>query len=315
MRRALALLVLLVAASARAQAPPPASAVKPPSLKAVWDPASRTLGSLAPLTVELPVPSSAFYLEGDLSEGADWGPQARIARITQEPPAAYPGALKLRVQVQIFAVGDVALPPLTVVLRTASSSAEFLLAPPMLHVTPLLPQGNQPKPPAAPPLPVPKPFPLGWVILAAALAALAAFGGVFLVRKWREGRKAPPPPPSLKETDPDRWAREEAARILQSKDGPKERYSALSEMLREYLEIKLHEPFLEWTTSEVHEGCLRHAVLHGPATTDLLGVLSLCDWVQFARHEPSRDEEQILARRVESLLAAVARPPAQEKAS
>jgi hypothetical protein len=314
-RRALAVFALLLAASAWTQAPPPATPAEPQILKPDWDPAVYSVGSLAGLTVRLPVPASAFYMEGDLSEGADWGPRATIVRIIQEPPASFPGTLVLRLRIQVFAVGDVTLPPLNLVLRTQSSSSQFLLAPPPLHVAALLPPGDQPKPPAAPPLPLPAPFPLGWILLAVAAAALASLGAVFLLRRRRSRRKAPPAQPNLKETDPDRWAREEADRILRSRSGPRERYSALSGLLREYLEIKLHDPFLEWTTSEVHEGCGRHEVLHGPPTTDLLGVLSLCDWVQFARHEPSEEEERQVALRVHSILSAVSRPPLQEKAS
>lgn len=312
-RCALALLALFPAVLGWAQAPPQ-PAGRPPQVQSAWEPAVRTLGSPATLMVDLPVPSPAFFLEGDLTQGADWGPQARIARIEQELPPSFPGTVKLRVRVQVFAVGDVTLPPLTVALRTGSASQELLLAPPALHITALMPPGDQPKPPAAQPLPVPEPFPLGWVLLGVGLAALALLAAAYLLKRLRASRKAPPAPPGLKETDPDRWARQEAEKLLRSKAGAHERYAALSELLREYLEIKFREPFLEWTTSEVHEGLERRTALKGPAVTDLLGVLSLCDWVQFARHDPSPEEERLTARRVDAVLSAVARPPAQEAA-
>ncbi len=307
MRRIGCLWVLLWAALTHAAVPAPAT------LQGRWTPGVYNLGDRVSLQVQVPVRSEAFFLDGDLVAGADWG-DGRIARLVQRPPASFPGTLVLEAQVQVFSVGQVALPPLRLSVHTADQVEAYSISVPPLSITPILPPGNPPRPPAAAPLPLPVPFPWAWLVLGLGLVLLGLLGLARWLRARGRRPAAAPPAPSLRDTDPDRWAREECDRIFRGAVPAPARYGALTVLLRDYLEIKSGLPFLEWTTSEVHGGCHRLPALSGAPTTDLMGVLTLCDWVLFARYVPEPGEEKEARERSLRLISALAQPPA-EKAS
>lgn len=283
-------------------------------LQARWTAGVYHLGDRVPMQVLVPVQSDAFYLDGDLVEGADWG-DARIARLVQRPPSSFPGSLTLEAEVQVFATGVVALPPLRLSVHTADKVQAYSIAAAPLSITPLLPPGNSPKPAPAAPLALPAPFPWAWLLLGLGVAAAALLGLARWLRRRRERPSAPLAPPGLRETDPDRWVREECERLFRGAVPAPLRYGSLTVLLRDYLEIKSGLPFLEWTTSEVHAGCQRLPALSGAPTTDLMGVLSLCDWVLFARYIPTAEEEDEARQRAGRLIAALAQPSPAEKAS
>jgi hypothetical protein len=270
------------------------------------------LGSKIPMQIALPLGTPAYFLEGDLVEGAAWGSAARIASVKQSPPAAFPGTLLLDVEVQIFATGAVALPPLPLTLRTGGQPQFFQISTPAMAITPLLPPGTQPEPPAAAVLAFPRPLPWGWFLLAFAVAMMAVAIGWRLYRR-RKLAEIPRQAPSLRDTDPDRWILDEVNRLFLASLQPEERYTKLSRRLRDYLEIKTGQPFLEWTTSEVQRGLARVDDLPSGSVTDLMGVLALCDWAAFARYRPERQEENEAKVRALRFLAAVKSPSEPRK--
>jgi hypothetical protein len=261
------------------------------------------LGSRIPLQASLPLGSPAYFLEGDLVPGADWGKDARIAEVRQSPPTSYPGALALRIEIQCFNTGTVALPPLPVTVRAGGSPEPYLLKAPPITIAALLPPGDQPRPPLAAPLPLPRPFPWGLLVGALVLLALAAAGIVWWWRRRRKAPEAPQAKPSLRETDPDRWIQEEIERLFSAPLESQVRYAALSQRVRDYLELKSGLPFLEWTTGEVRQGLHRLGNLPQGAPTDVMALLSLCDWAVFARYLPEPDEEREAKRRILGFLA------------
>jgi hypothetical protein len=262
------------------------------------------LGSKIPLQIILPLDTAAYFLEGDFVEGAGWGPDARIASVKQSPPAAFPGSLVLDVEVQVFATGAVALPPLPLTLRTGGQPQYFKVSAPAMAITPLLPAGVQPEPPAAAVLALPRPLPWGWFLLAFAGALMTVAMGWRLFRR-RRLTEIPTQAPGLRDTDPDRWILDEVNGLFLAPLQPEERYTKLSRRLRDYLEIKTGLPFLEWTTSEVQKGLARRDGLPSGTVTDLMGVLALCDWAAFARYRPERPEESEAKVRALRFLAAV----------
>ena len=266
------------------------------------------LGSKIPMQIALPLGTPAYFLEGDLVEGAGWGSDARIVSVKQSPPTAFPGSLLLDVEVQIFATGTVALPPLPLTLRTGGQPQYFKVSTPAMAITPLLPAGTQPEPPAAAVLALPRPLPWGWLLLALAGALIAVAIGWRLYRR-RKLAEIPRQAPSLRDTDPDRWILDEVNGLFLASLPPEERYTKLSRRLRDYLEIKTGQPFLEWTTSEVQRGLARMDNLPSGSVTDLMGVLALCDWAAFARYRPERPEENEAKVRALRFLAAVKSPP------
>ena len=265
------------------------------------------LGSKIPFQIILPLGTPAYFLEGDLVEGAGWGPDARIASVKQSPPTAFPGSLVLDVEVQVFSTGAVALPPLPLTLRTGGQPQTFKVSVPAMAITPLLPAGMQPEPAAAAVLALPRPLPWGWFLLALAGALMAAAIGWRLYRR-RTLAEIPRQAPSLRDTDPDHWILDEVNGLFLASLQPEERYTKLSRRLRDYLEIKTGLPFLEWTTSEVQKGLARMQDLPPGTATDLMGVLALCDWAAFARYRPERPEESDARVRALRFLAAVKSP-------
>jgi hypothetical protein len=305
-----AAIALLPASGAIHAAPEP----PPKAAPSQWAPGVYHLGNLIPLEADIPIPSASFYLEGDLTEGADWG-EARIATIRQHPPETFPGILRLDLTVQLFATGTVSLPPARVAVHLPGSVLLYSVAPPPISIAPLLPPGRQPQPPPRPPLPAPLPFPWIWAVLALLAAALAFAGALLWRRRLRRRPKCPEQKPSLRETDPERWIRQEMERLRASALPPDARYAQVSQLLREYLELRFGLPFLEWTTSEVRANCTRAGQLQGSAAEDLLSVLLFSDRACFARYRPEEEEEAQAWIRIHRLLEAVARPRPLEKAS
>jgi hypothetical protein len=303
----LGLLLCIAAGTATAGA-------SPEKIQGRWTPGVYHLGNLVPLEIAVPVQSSDFYLEGKMNGGADWG-KARIARVLQAPPASYPGNLTLKAEVQVFDTGEVQLPPTELDVHTAKGVKAFLILVPPITITPLLPPGDQPQPGPAEPMPVPFPFP--WIYIAGAAAALFLLGAIvlMLVRRAKRRRGRITVKPGLKELDPDLWIRREVERLFRAELEISRRYEALSTNVRTYLEIKFERPFLEWTSSEIREGCMSIPKLTGLPSNDLTRVLRLCDGVLFARYVPTRDEESDAMQATIRVLEAVSAPAPLEEAS
>jgi len=285
-------------------APPPGTAA-PSSLKGRWilqDPAR--LGDLLVLEAALPVTSPDFFIEGDLVPGADWGP-GRVVSLAKTPPPSFPGELRLAVTVQVFATGDVGFPAARIAVRDRAGLHDRVLAPPPLHLEPLLPSGDAPRPPQLGPLPLPRGLPWGWILLAAALV-LGIPALALGLRKARTRSASPPPKPTLRETDPPLWARREVERVFAECLDPGLRYETLSMILRALLEWRFDRPFLEWTGIEVRKGLADLAELPPDAGRAYASVLELCDLVLFARHLPGGAEEDAARR---TALQALAQTP------
>lgn len=275
-------LLFLQAGAPRAQAP---------QVSARWEPGVFHLGDPAELDIELPVKVADFYVEGGLSAGSDWG-DGRIRSVEDAPPPAFPGTLKLRVKVQLFKVGEVQLPPAKVTLRLADGRESFTITPPPLHVTPLLPPGPQPEPPPANLIPIPASVP--WLIIAGTAVVLVLFVLLLLYFVRRAMGKETPKPAEipLKERDSHRWILSEVERLFRTELPLPTRYEILSKRLREYLELTMSRPFLEWTTTEIHKASSEIERLSGKPSARLVGVLRFCDSVLFARFAPEKEEEE-----------------------
>ncbi len=272
--------------------PAPGAAQTPPEgLRATagWTPSVYHIGDLVPLEISLPLSSPDFFIETNLAAGKTWG-GAHVVKVEQIPPDSYPGSLILRVTVQFFAMGSVQLPRTRLTLHRSNGESTFSVNPPPLSITPLLPPGPQPEPPFAPPLSTPLPFPwvyaaLGVLVLAGALAIL-----LWLLRRTGNAPSGNRGEVSLKERDPHLWAVGEIERLFRADITAYRRCEALSRVLREYLEVTLKRPFMEWTTHEIRTGCADIAPLAGEPSEQLFSVLSLCDRVLFARFLPGKKE-------------------------
>jgi hypothetical protein len=293
-------------------APPPPKS--PAALTLRWQPGTYHLGDAVPFEVAVPLGAREFFIEGDLSEGTDWG-DATILKVRQELPAAFPGTLRIQGEVQVFDVGSITLPPLAFAVHVSDGPQPYSLKAPPLTIQALLPPGSQPKPPIAAPLAIPAPFPWAWAVGGLLLAALLGLGGFLLYRRLRRAKAEPRAKPDLKEVDPDRWIREEIEKIFRAPAEAPVRYQKLSEALRQYLSIRFGKPFPEWTTAEVSRGLGEIDALRGVRLEDPLNLLAFCDVVMFARYRPQPEEEQDAREIALEFLDTIQRPRELEAAS
>lgn len=125
---------------------------------------------------------------------------------------------------------------------------------------------------------------IGLIVLAAVLAIAAYY---FLIRK----KKATPVlTVRLKPTIPPYEAALEALTALRQKKlwqagRVKDYYTELTEIVREYIELRFSVRALEMTTSEI-ETALRPLVISGTARERLYQTLKLADMVKFAKAQP-----------------------------
>jgi hypothetical protein len=291
-----------------AQAAPP-SAATVAQAECRWAPGVYKLGEPVPLAILLPLDASDFFLTGLPAVGSEWA-SGRVREVKQEKPPSYPGTLEITLTVQLFAVGEVALPPVLVSVNTAEGAKTYQAEPPPVKIQPSL-EEKADAPPPAQVLPFPAPGPWGWVIAGMVLCAALAAGAAWLLKRLRKGPALPPAP---QVADPDAWIRREVERLLAGGVEPAFRYGALSRSLREYLEIKTGLPFPDWTTAEIRLGLDPVRRLDGEPGRGLVQVLALCDQVKFARYAPPADEEALVRPRVATLLEALRRPePAQPR--
>ncbi len=129
--------------------------------------------------------------------------------------------------------------------------------------------------------------PLWWLAAALLLAAV----GFFLWHKRKRALAGPPPPPPV---PADEQALKKL-RELQASDWIatgrlKEFYSALSEIMREYLERGFQIPALERTTSELLRDVRHQARFSSEQFMTLKELLEAGDLVKFAKFRPDADE-------------------------
>lgn len=125
--------------------------------------------------------------------------------------------------------------------------------------------------------------PLWWGLLTVILLA----AGIYVWKKRQKVLKGPPPPPPVP-------ADETALKKLQSlKDSGwiesgkiKEFYSALSDILRGYLEEGFGIPALERTTTELMRDVQKHKAFLALRQVNLKDLLEECDLVKFAKFRP-----------------------------
>lgn len=275
----------------------------PANAECRWAPGLYSLGEPVVLEVRLPLEGPDFFLTGIPAVGTDWA-AARVASSSQETPTHYPGTLMLSLKLQLFAVGEVTLPPVLFSVNTASGAKSFLVGPPPIPVKASLKEGEVAPPPAQV-IPYPEPGLWGLFFLGLVLLAILGAAGAFLLKRMRQSAALPTPPQKL---DPDAWIRAEVSRLLGSGVEAAFRYGALSRCLREYLEIKTELPFPDWTTHEIRAYVDRVPRLDDETARGLVRLLVLCDQVKFARYLPSAEEERAVRPVVDAVLSAMLRP-------
>lgn len=193
---------------------------------------------------------------------------------------------RFAVQLQNFTTGQQTLPGLELTYRDEKGKEHSLKTPELQVVIQEIPAGPKDKGDIRGIKGVVGPVawsPWWWVLLGLAVAG----GAVWLWRKrQKELQGSPPPPPvpadetalkKLRELRTAGWA--ETGRI-------KEFYSALSDILRSYLENGFHCPALERTTNELIRDLRNRSVFSPERLMALKELLEACDLVKFAKFRP-----------------------------
>ncbi len=136
-------------------------------------------------------------------------------------------------------------------------------------------------------------FPRDWrPILLLAGAALAVLAAIFAVVWWRRHRTRPRvvAPPEAAHVLAIRALDALRARALPQAGAFKEFYSALSDVVRTYLEQRFALRAPEMTTEEFLQAATRGGRLERPHRELLGDFLVECDLVKFARHVPTQEQ-------------------------
>ncbi len=207
------------------------------------------------------------------------------------------GTLTSSIQIEavLFATGDIPTPELSVAIRKPDGEIINRPARPIeVSVTPLeLREDEELKdiePQAV--LPVP-PDPISFVQERSGLVIFTAFGALGLAilalylwqRRLSSTRPDPGAPAEIALRELDRIA----SMPLESESDFKERYTLVSECLRNYLLSRFYVPAPELTTRQTVEELELSGRLDS-AIYPLEGILEECDLVKFARFLPKRDD-------------------------
>jgi hypothetical protein len=137
-----------------------------------------------------------------------------------------------------------------------------------------------------------------WYIILGALIVLAIFAIVYYIRESRK-KPAAPLPPRPKET-PYETAIKALRKMEEEKawqNGEiKQYYTALTDILREYIERQFQVPAMELTTDELLQNIKPVTILNQQKDT-LRAVLTTADLVKFAKMHPGQEEHYDCLRR------------------
>jgi hypothetical protein len=236
-----------------------------------------------PFTVEV---------EGDGPAGTAWtfpaeagSEQVELRAVPVDPRTAAPAPGTQRYQATAFALGEVAVPPVSVDYRLGDGTSGTAATEPIpLNIGSLLPR--DPKEQTLADIRAPLPLAIGlpfWLALALVVIVLA--GLVLWVRARRQKRSRPAEPAQLV-LSPDAEALAALDRLQASgalaRGEYRTFYIALAETAKRYLERRLSAPVLEMTSSEAVAYLRGH--VHGSALAPVVRELaSAADQVKFAR--------------------------------
>lgn len=190
-----------------------------------------------------------------------------------------------------FDSGYYVIPPIRIgyMLRGDTNTYFTQTAPVSLSVNTVQTDQKQDIKPIKPPLRAPVTFReiITWVLILLLIGAIAF--GVYYFIKMRE-KKEPLIRLRLKPTIPPDEAALEAFETLRSKKlwqsgRVKEYYSEMTDIVREYMELRFSIRALEMTTDEI-ASAVRQAPVNAEARNKMLATLTLADLVKFAKEQP-----------------------------
>lgn len=200
------------------------------------------------------------------------------------------GIDRFRAELQSFTTGQHKLPGLEVPYHNAMGQAGRVKTPELVVTIEEFPPGPKDKGDIRGIVGAigPVAWPAWWLVFAAILFSALC---LLLWRKRQRARQGPPPPPPI---PPDQEAlaklRELEASTLLANGKIKEFYSALSDIVRLYLEQGFKVMALERTTAELMRDLRRNPHVQTDWHATLRHLLEACDLVKFAKFRPSSEE-------------------------
>jgi hypothetical protein len=260
-----------------------------PSVQTQVDPSTATLGDLITLTIRVTHPQ-ALQVDPPLFS-------KNLGTFEVYASTRLPGQVtgdkavdQFQAALQNFTTGPQTLPGLVVPYRDPMGEAHQLKTPECVVTIAEVPPGPKDKGGIRGIKGVIGPTawsPWWWVVAVFLLSAVC----YLLWRKRKLALQGPPPPPPV---PADVTAMEKLQRLAQSDwlttGKIKEYYSAISDILREYLEKGFNTSALERTTSEILRDLRKKTEIATDCQAELRELLDTCDLVKFAKFRPDASE-------------------------
>lgn len=139
---------------------------------------------------------------------------------------------------------------------------------------------------------------IGIVVLLAAIVVI-----IVLIIRWRKNKKLPIDEKYL--LPPHEWALKELYKLKQQKlwqnGNIKEYYVQLSDILRNYIELRFNIPALENTTEELMSA-MHKGIIHKKQKESINQFLMLSDFVKFAKANPDATDNENAITTVETFI-------------
>jgi hypothetical protein len=260
-----------------------------PSVQAQVDPSTATLGDLISFTIKVNHPAALQVEPPVLSKNLGTFEVYASTRL----PSQINGDKavdQFQAALQNFTTGPQLLPGLDVPYRDPMGALHFIKTPDLTVTITELPPGPKDKGDIRGLKGVIGPTawsPWWWVGAAVLLCAV----GYILWLKRKRALAGPPPPPPV---PADITAMEKLQKLAQTDwlttGKIKEFYSAISDIVREYLENGFHTSALERTTSEILRDIRKNSEINSERQVELHELLEACDLVKFAKFRPDAME-------------------------
>ncbi len=260
-----------------------------PSVQAQVEPSTAKLGDLVNLSIRV-AHDQAFQVEPPaFSKTLGTFEVYASTRLAAEI-SGNKAVERFQATLQNFTTGQQTLPGLEVIYRDPMGKAQTLKTASLVMTIEEVPPGPKDKNDIRGIKGVIGPTawsPWWWLVAAAVLVAI----GIVMWRKRKRAQSGPPPPPPV---PADITAMEKLEQLLRSDllatGKLKEFYSALSDIVRAYIEATYQTPALERTTSELMRDLRRVKEIPMAQQVDLKDLLEIGDLVKFAKFRPDMSE-------------------------
>ncbi len=260
-----------------------------PSVQAQVDPTTAKLGDLITLSIRV-THAQALQVEAPAFAKALGTFEVYSSTRLASEPSGDQAVDRFQAALQNFTTGQQVLPGLEVPYRDPMGTVHTVKTPELTVTITEVPAGPKDKGDIRGIKGVIGPTawsPWWWVLV----AAVAIAAGIYFWKKRRKALEGPPPPPPI---PADILALEKLEKLAGTDwlttGKAKDFYSALSEIVREYLERGFKIRALERTTSELLRDLRKSNAIPVDVQMKLRDLLDACDLVKFAKFIPTADE-------------------------